>query len=234
MALCVSGPEWRGLAGGTIAYFGPMVDTSTCFKCRCTARLNFARGERLEASAKAACAPERSGRATTSFSASFRNAPAGKQRWPGNREDHGDDQGCQPRHMIGESRPKRGFRRAEHGQADARPFGITGGARKSPDWKIGQHPGFVGAPIFPEPGQVTPAAMIRDGEPRLMDSAALGTELGAGPTIRECVHSGPCSTRAICRIPGPQPDPRTASFWLEIVEKVLTNKCKFELSALRS
>jgi hypothetical protein len=130
MALCVSGPEWRGLAGGTIAYFGPMVDTSTCFKCRCTARLNFARGERLEASAKAACAPERSGRATTSFSASFRNAPAGKQRWPGNREDHGDDQGCQPRHMIGESRPKRGFRRAEHGQADARPFGITGGGAK--------------------------------------------------------------------------------------------------------
>src|SRR5258707_15840081 len=57
-----------------------------------------------------------------------------KPRWPGDREDHRGVGGDQPRHIIEESLPKCGFRRAENGRADARPFGIMGGG-KSVGWE---------------------------------------------------------------------------------------------------
>jgi len=101
-------------------------------------------------------------------------------RWPGDREDHWDLRGDQPRHIIEESGLQRRLRRAEHGQADARPLGIMGG--QIVRLKIHQHTGFVGAPILREPGEIAPAAMIgpADGEAGLMDGAALGAEMGAG------------------------------------------------------
>src|SRR3977135_562404 len=48
MALCVRGPEWRGLAGRTIAYFGPVVDTPTGFTCRCTTGFNLCEASALK------------------------------------------------------------------------------------------------------------------------------------------------------------------------------------------
>jgi hypothetical protein len=65
-----------------------------------------------------------------------------KRRRPGDREDPGDLLSNQPRHIIEESGQKRGFRRAEHGQADARPLGIMGG--RSSDWKSTSAPDLAG------------------------------------------------------------------------------------------